>query len=77
MIEITGARVRLREFRPQEHERFIASRRSAGEGVAVTTFTEEELRAHAANSGRMTDRGCCSRSTSTDAPSARETTGRT
>lgn len=49
--------MRLRAFRREEHDTFVASRMRAGEGVAVTEFSEEDLRSRAARSGEMTDRG--------------------
>ncbi len=57
MTEIAGERVRLRAFRRDEHDAFVAARMAAGEGVAVASPSEEELRRRVEGSGELTDKG--------------------
>jgi RimJ/RimL family protein N-acetyltransferase len=57
VIEVAGDRVRLRAFRPEEHDRFVASRLAFEEGVSVALIPEDELRRRAASSGEVNDLG--------------------
>jgi RimJ/RimL family protein N-acetyltransferase len=57
VIELAGERVRLRGFRPEEHDAFVASRLAAEEGVTAVVASEAELRRRVAGSGELNGRG--------------------